>query len=56
VLPGLTGLWQVRGRSETSFEEMIELDSDYIRNWSLRLDLRILLETPLTVVTGRGAY
>jgi exopolysaccharide biosynthesis polyprenyl glycosylphosphotransferase len=56
VLPGITGLWQVRGRSDTSFEEMIELDTDYIRNWSLRVDLRILMETPLAVLTGRGAY
>ena len=56
VLPGITGLWQVRGRSDVPFEKMIELDVDYIREWSLMLDLRILLETPLVVVTGRGAY
>jgi len=56
VLPGITGLWQIRGRSDVPFEKMIELDVDYIREWSLVLDLRILLETPLVVVTGRGAY
>jgi exopolysaccharide biosynthesis polyprenyl glycosylphosphotransferase len=56
VLPGLTGLWQISGRSDLSFEKMIDLDVEYIRNWSLGLDLRILLETPLVALTGRGAY
>jgi lipopolysaccharide/colanic/teichoic acid biosynthesis glycosyltransferase len=56
VLPGITGLWQIRGRSDVPFEQMIELDQEYIREWSLALDLRILLETPLVVLTGRGAY
>ena len=56
VLPGITGLWQIRGRSDVPFEKMIELDVEYIRDWSLALDLRILLETPLVVATGRGAY
>ena len=56
VLPGITGLWQIRGRSDVSFDEMVKLDVDYIRDWSLMLDLRILMETPLVVVTGRGAY
>jgi exopolysaccharide biosynthesis polyprenyl glycosylphosphotransferase len=56
VLPGITGLWQIRGRSDLTFEQMIDLDVDYIRDWSLELDLRILLETPVVVLTGRGAY
>jgi exopolysaccharide biosynthesis polyprenyl glycosylphosphotransferase len=56
VLPGITGLWQIRGRSDVPFEKMIDLDVAYIRDWSLTLDLRILLETPLVVMTGRGAY
>ncbi len=56
VLPGITGLWQVRGRSDLSFEEMVELDFHYLRNWSLLLDARILVETPLAVLSGRGAY
>jgi exopolysaccharide biosynthesis polyprenyl glycosylphosphotransferase len=56
VLPGITGLWQINGRSDLTFERMIELDIDYIRKWSLDLDLRILLETPLVVLVGKGAY
>jgi lipopolysaccharide/colanic/teichoic acid biosynthesis glycosyltransferase len=56
VLPGITGLWQVRGRSDLQFKEMMDLDSYYIRNWSLKLDIKILLQTPLVVLIGRGAY
>ena len=56
VPPGISGLWQINGRSELPFEKMVEYDLSYIRNWSLGLDLRILLETPLVVLTGRGAY
>ena len=56
ALPGITGLWQVSGRSDASFEQMIDLDVEYMRRWSLGLDFRILLETPLVVLTGRGAY
>jgi exopolysaccharide biosynthesis polyprenyl glycosylphosphotransferase len=56
VLPGITGLWQISGRSELSFDDMARLDQHYIQNWSLLLDLRILLQTPLVVITGEGAY
>lgn len=56
VLPGITGLWQVCGRSDIPFEKMMELDIYYIQNWSLALDLKILLKTPWVVLTGRGAY
>jgi exopolysaccharide biosynthesis polyprenyl glycosylphosphotransferase len=56
VLPGITGLWQVSGRSDVPFEKMMELDIHYIQNWSLELDLRILLKTPWAVLTGHGAY
>ncbi|MBK8988521.1 MAG: sugar transferase [Chloroflexi bacterium] len=56
VLPGLTGLWQVSGRSDTSYDERIRLDMLYIHHWSLALDLRILLRTPLVVLQGKGAY
>ena len=56
VLPGITGLWQIRGRSDLSFQDLVQLDLEYIQNWSLDLDFRILLETPLVVLTGRGAY
>src|SRR5581483_10563174 len=54
--PGMTGLWQVRGRSEIPFEDMVEMDLEYIERWSLWLDLRILLKTPLAVIGGRGAW
>ena len=53
--PGMTGLWQVSGRSELGYEDMIALDLDYMHGWSLLLDLKILLRTPLVVLTGRGA-
>lgn len=56
VTPGITGLWQVRGRSDLPFDRMIELDLRYAREWSPALDIRILLETPLAVLAGRGAY
>jgi exopolysaccharide biosynthesis polyprenyl glycosylphosphotransferase len=56
VHPGITGIWQIRGRSDLAFEQMVEFDMDYIRNWSLTLDVQILLETPLAVISGRGAY
>ncbi len=56
VRPGITGLWQIRGRSELSFTEMVELDMEYVRNWSFSLDISILLETPRAVFNGTGAY
>ena len=56
VLPGLTGLWQISGRSRLSFEKMIELDFRYIDAWSFRFDLEILARTALVVLTGRGGY
>lgn len=56
VKPGITGLWQVSGRSEiTDFEEIVRLDREYIENWSLKLDVKILLKTVFVVLTGRGA-
>ncbi len=55
VLPGLTGLWQVSGRSDTTFEEMIRLDLDYVDTWSLWLDVSIAWRTLKTVLGGRGA-
>ena len=54
--PGITGLWQVRGRQEVGFEQRIQMDLFYTQNWSLRLDCKILLQTPLAVVRGVGAY
>jgi len=56
VRPGLTGLWQVSGRSLLSFDETALLDIYYIENWSLWLDCKILLRTVPTVVTGEGAF
>jgi exopolysaccharide biosynthesis polyprenyl glycosylphosphotransferase len=56
VVPGMTGLWQVSGRSEVSFHDMVRLDLHYIRNWSLALDLEILCRTIPAVLTNRGAY
>ena len=53
--PGMTGLWQVEGRSRTTFDEMVRLDLRYVRNRSLWTDIRILLATPRAVVTGKGA-
>lgn len=53
--PGLTGLWQVSGRSDTGDRERIRLDLEYVDHWSLRLDLRILLRTVPAVLSGRGA-
>ena len=54
--PGITGLWQVKGRSRVTFDEMVRLDIQYMRNWSLGLDLKILLETPWAVFFGKGAH
>jgi exopolysaccharide biosynthesis polyprenyl glycosylphosphotransferase len=56
VAPGLTGLWQVSGRSSLNFEEMVVFDLAYIQNWSLSLDLSILLRTVPAVIAGRGAF
>src|SRR5579864_8762746 len=54
VTPGITGLWQVRARRNPSFQRGIELDREYIRTWSLGMDLRILLMTFWAVVKGSG--
>jgi len=56
VKPGLGGLWQVNGRSDTSYPERVALDLRYIESRSLALDLRLLVRTALVVVRGRGAY
>ena len=54
--PGITGLWQVYGRSKTTFDEMVRLDLQYSRMWSPMLDVKILLQTPRAVLSGDGAY
>ncbi len=56
VRPGITGLWQVSGRSELSFDELRRLDYLYVASWSLGWDLRILWQTPSAVLSGLGAY
>jgi len=56
VMPGLTGLWQVKGRSDLSYDERVRLDMYYIRNYSLWLDFQILLQTIPAVLKGSGAY
>ncbi len=56
MLPGLTGLWQVRGRSTITFDEMVLMDLYYIENWSLRLDVQILIKTISVVLFSYGAY
>jgi lipopolysaccharide/colanic/teichoic acid biosynthesis glycosyltransferase len=54
--PGMTGLWQVKGRSRTTFDDMVRLDLRYARTRSFWTDLKILLATPSAVIAGRGAY
>src|SRR6185437_6449093 len=54
--PGITGLWQVMGRSRVTFDEMVRLDVRYAMAQSLCLDLKILLRTPAAVIWGAGAY
>jgi exopolysaccharide biosynthesis polyprenyl glycosylphosphotransferase len=56
VTPGLTGLWQINGRSNLTFDEMVRLDLYYAENWSPWLDVKIVIRTAPAIVTGRGAY
>lgn len=56
VQPGITGLWQTKGRSSTTFNEMVRLDIRYIKERSLWLDIKLIILTPWVVLTGKGAY
>jgi len=56
VLPGITGLWQVSGRSDVSYEERVRLDMYYVRNWSLWLDFQLMFQTIPAVLKAKGAY
>jgi lipopolysaccharide/colanic/teichoic acid biosynthesis glycosyltransferase len=56
IKPGITGLWQVEGRSRTRFDDMVRLDLKYARGWSVWLDLKILAQTPAAVIQGEGAH
>ncbi|MBW4061376.1 sugar transferase [Candidatus Saccharibacteria bacterium] len=54
--PGITGLWQISGRSDLGYDQRVKLDIYYIENWTLFLDIRILIKTVFTITSGRGAY
>ena len=56
VLPGMTGLWQISGRSNLGFDDLVRLDFYYLDNWSIWMDVSILLKTVPAVLSGRGAY
>jgi Undecaprenyl-phosphate galactose phosphotransferase WbaP len=56
VKPGLTGLWQISGRSDTNYLERISYDTYYLQSWSVWLDLWIIYRTPVAIIRGRGAY
>jgi len=56
VLPGMTGLWQIAGRSDLSFDDLVRLDFYYLENWSIWLDVTIIARTIPAVVMRRGAY
>jgi lipopolysaccharide/colanic/teichoic acid biosynthesis glycosyltransferase len=56
VLPGMTGLWQISGRSGLSFDDLVRLDFTYLEHWSLWLDITIIAKTIPAVLGGRGAY
>ncbi len=56
TIPGVTGVWQISGRSNLGFDEMVKLDLYYVDNWSLWMDLAILMLTPSAVIKGSGAY
>jgi lipopolysaccharide/colanic/teichoic acid biosynthesis glycosyltransferase len=56
VKPGMTGLWQVSGRSDLSWEETVRLDLRYVENWTMALDAQILARTVKAIVRGDGAY
>jgi lipopolysaccharide/colanic/teichoic acid biosynthesis glycosyltransferase len=56
VRPGITGLWQVSGRSDLSWDETVRLDLQYVENWSVLLDAAVMWKTVRAVVSGRGAY
>jgi lipopolysaccharide/colanic/teichoic acid biosynthesis glycosyltransferase len=54
--PGITGLWQISGRSRVKFDDMVRLDLRYAQKWSLWMDVKILLQTPRAILSGEGAY
>ena len=56
VLPGITGFWQIEARDHKKFEDWIFYDTEYVKNWSITTDLKILLKTVLVVLRGKGAF
>jgi lipopolysaccharide/colanic/teichoic acid biosynthesis glycosyltransferase len=56
VRPGISGPWQVSGRSDVSYEERVQIDMYYVRNWTIWLDIQILIQTIPAVLNSRGAY
>ena len=56
VRPGITGLWQVSGRNDLTRKDLVQLDHLYVASWSLWWDLKIIFETPMTMIRGTGAY
>ena len=56
VRPGITGLWQVSGRSDITYQERVQMDMYYIRNWSIWMDLQLIFRTPQAMISRRGAY
>ena len=56
VLPGMTGLWQVAGRSDLTFDDLVRLDFYYLENWSIWLDMSILLQDAVRGLQAQGAY
>jgi lipopolysaccharide/colanic/teichoic acid biosynthesis glycosyltransferase len=54
--PGMTGLWQISGRSDINYEDRVKLDIFYVEHWTLLLDIKILLKTAVAVMRGKGAY
>jgi lipopolysaccharide/colanic/teichoic acid biosynthesis glycosyltransferase len=55
VRPGITGLWQISGRNNTTYDQRVDLDTYYVRNWSIWFDIYILAMTPAAVIKGNGA-
>ncbi len=56
VKPGLTGIWQVSGRSTLTFLQRVQMDADYAENWTVPGDVKIIIQTPIAVIKGEGAY
>ena len=56
VKPGITGLWQISGRNDVDYDERVQLDTWYVRNWSIEQDLIILMKTIVTVLLKKGSY